>query len=207
MGFEQLSGRSAAAREKYGDRLPPGQYEPAKWPVLHYGKAPHISHDEWQFAIGGEVENAVELDWAAFSALPQVERMSDIHCVTRWSVFDNRWSGVLPRDLLELAGPTGNAHFALVHGHGGYTANMPLSDLLAEGTIFAHSRNGERLSAQHGGPVRLVVPHRYFWKSVKWVTGITLLAADQPGFWERFGYHNDADPWREQRYAKGISRS
>ena len=206
MGFEALGGKAARDREQYGDRLPPGQHVAKGWPVLSYGKVPAIDTGSWRLRGGGLVERELDLDWESFQALPQVERANDVHCVTRWSLLDNTWGGVDVSTILDTAGVLPGATHALVHGHGGYTANLPLDALRADGVMLVHNRNGEPLSAEHGGPVRLVVPQLYFWKSVKWVERITLLDHDRPGFWERFAYHNDGDPWREQRYAKGPVR-
>ncbi|MDZ7729628.1 MAG: molybdopterin-dependent oxidoreductase [Dehalococcoidia bacterium] len=150
--------------------------------------------------VDGEVEAPVTLDRDALLALPQTEAVSDIHCVTRWSLFDQSWKGVAPAALLAPARPTESARFALIEGHGGYRANLPLDVLYADGVLFAYEHEGAPLSTEHGGPVRLVVPQRYLWKSVKWVERVTLLAEDQPGTWEQLAYHNDGDPWREERY-------
>lgn len=206
MGFEALGGRAARDREQYGDRLPPGQHAAKGWPVLSYGKVPAIDTADWRLRVDGLVKRELEMDWNEFLGLPQVERTNDVHCVTRWSLFDSAWGGVDVATILDIAGvQTGAAH-AIVRGFGGYTANLPLEALQAEGVMLVHSRNGAPLTREHGGPVRLVVPQLYFWKSVKWVERITLLDQDRPGFWERFAYHNEGDPWREQRYAKGPVR-
>ena len=207
MGFESLSPQRLAERERWGDRLPPGQRPTAKWPVLHYGAVPAIDLAAWRLRVSGLVANPLELTWDELLALPQTASVSDVHCVTRWSRFDNGWAGVLVRDLLTRAEPLPVAAFALAHAYGGYSANLPLDALLADDAILAHTHEGEPLAPEHGGPLRLVVPSRYFWKSVKWLSEIELGAEGRPGFWERHGYHNDADPWAEERFAKGRSRT
>jgi len=207
VGFEALGGRTVHDRERWGGRLPPGQHEARGWPVLHYGSVPAIQLDTWRFRVGGRCEQPLELDWQALRSLPRHDVVADMHCVTRWSTFDNAWCGVRPADILALASPLADARFVLVHGAHGYTANLPIDVLFEGDVLLAHSHNDAPLSAEHGGPLRLVVPRLYAWKSVKWVEGFTLLAEDQPGFWERFAYHNHGDPWREQRYASGRVRT
>jgi DMSO/TMAO reductase YedYZ molybdopterin-dependent catalytic subunit len=184
-------------------RLPPGQYLTEKWPVLHAGDVPAYPADlaGWEFRVWGEVERPLTLDWDALSALPRVEVTQDIHCVTRWSRFDVTFAGVSWIAVRELARPRPAARFAIAHAEAGYSANVPASFLDREGALLATHADGEPLTPEHGWPLRLVVPGPYFWKSAKWLRGIELRADDEPGFWERYGYHNDADPWQEQRYA------
>ena len=182
-------------------RLPPGQSLTLKWPVLHYGSVPRFDEASWDFKISGELASPVKLSWKEFRALPQTEVTSDFHCVTRWSRLDNRWTGVLFTEVLKLVMPAPSAVHVLVLAEEGYTANVPLTDLTRPNVIFAHSHDGEALSAEHGGPLRLVVPHLYAWKSVKWVRGFLLLSDERLGFWERNGYHAYGDPWKEQRYS------
>ncbi|MDQ0456901.1 sulfite oxidase-like oxidoreductase [Rhizobium paknamense] len=182
------------------ERLPPGQHLVTNWPVLDLGQQPVLSTTGWRLSVKGLVDEPLTLDWAAFQALPQSRSLSDIHCVTTWSRYDNHWDGVMVRDLLDLVHPKAEADAVMLTSHDGYSTNLKLADFAAEDAILAHSWEGRPLSAEHGGPVRLVVPHLYFWKSAKWLTGITLLQADQPGFWERNGYHMRGDPWREERY-------
>jgi DMSO/TMAO reductase YedYZ molybdopterin-dependent catalytic subunit len=182
-------------------RLPPGQSLTLKWPVLHYGSIPHFDPAKWDFQISGEVREPKRLTWNDFRALPQTETMSDFHCVTRWSRLDNRWKGVLFTDVMKLIKSKREAHFASILAEEGYTANVPLEDLLAPNVLFAFEHDGEPLAAEHGGPLRLIVPHLYAWKSVKWVRGFVLLDRDRLGFWEPNGYHAYGDPWKEQRYA------
>lgn len=182
-------------------RLPPGQVLTQKWPVLHYGSVPSVDLDTWSFEVTGLVARPLRFDWKEFQALPRVQVQSDIHCVTRWSRFDNLWEGVSVRELLRRVEPNPDARFAVIHAEQNYTTNLPLSELLADDVLLADKHDGEILSPEHGWPLRLVVPRRYFWKSAKWVRGIELVGADRPGFWEQNGYHNDADPWREQRFS------
>ncbi len=182
-------------------RLPPGQVLTDKWPVLHHGSVPSTDLSNWDFRVSGAVETPVRIDWKQFQALPRVTVLSDIHCVTRWSRYDNRWSGVAVRTLVERAAPRTEGRFAVVHAEQGYTANLPLSELLENDALLADQHDGQPLTLEHGWPLRLVIPRRYFWKSAKWVRGIELVREDQPGFWERNGYHNDADPWREERFS------
>ena len=182
-------------------RLPPGQSLTLKWPVLHYGGVPVFDPTTWDFKISGEVEEPVRLTWEEFRALPQTEVVSDFHCVTRWSRLDNHWRGVLFTDVLKLVKPKPGAQFTLLLAEEGYTANVPLADLQQPDVLFAFEHDGAPLPAEHGGPLRLVVPHLYGWKSVKWVRGFLLLDQERLGFWERNGYHAYGDPWREQRYS------
>ncbi len=184
-------------------RLPPGQYLTEKWPVLHAGGIPSYPHDlaGWDFRVWGEVDSPVTLTWEELNELAKVEVTQDIHCVTRWSRFDTTFEGVSWSALAELAGPRAGGNFAIAHAEAGYTANVPTSFLEQDGALLATHADGEPLAPEHGWPLRLVVPGKYFWKSAKWLRGIELLDHDQPGFWERYGYHNDADPWQEERYA------
>jgi DMSO/TMAO reductase YedYZ molybdopterin-dependent catalytic subunit len=183
------------------DRLPPGQHLVKNWPVLDLGQQPTVSVDSWRLEVRGLVETPLDLNWTAFQELDQSTRVSDIHCVTTWSRYDNQWQGVATRDLLDLAMPKANASHVMLTSYDGYTTNLPLADFAAEDAILATSWEGEPLSRDHGGPMRLVVPHLYFWKSAKWLRRIDLMASDAAGFWEQNGYHMYADPWREQRYS------
>jgi DMSO/TMAO reductase YedYZ molybdopterin-dependent catalytic subunit len=183
-------------------RLPPGQILTRKWPVLHYSHVPRIDTAAWRFTISGAVEHPRELSWNDFAALPRAEVLCDIHCVTSWSRFDNRFSGVPVRAVLELAGPLPTARYVMVHADPDYTTNLPLADLDRPENLLATHHDGEPLVPEHGGPIRLLVPHLYFWKSAKWVTGFEFLEEDWPGFWEENGYHMRADPWTEERYGR-----
>jgi len=181
-------------------RLPPGQYLTEKWPVLHAGDVPHVDVSTWTLAITGEVEEPLTLSYEELRALPATDVTTDIHCVTRWSRFDTSFEGVHWREVARLARPLPDAHFAIAWAEHDFTTNVPLESLEHDFALLATHADGEPLTPDHGYPLRLVVPHRYFWKSAKWLRGIELLAHDRPGFWERLGYHNDADPWREERY-------
>ena len=196
-----LFSRKDTDREKWGDRIPPGQKLTEGWPVLHYGSIPKIELETWAFDIGGLVEEPVSFSWEQMMALPQVNLRNDIHCVTTWSKFDNDWTGVRITDLLKGVKLKPEAGHIMVHSYGGYTTNISIDDLVRPENLLAHSHNGEPLSKDHGWPARLVVPHLYFWKSAKWVRGINFIESERPGFWEMYGYHLRGDPWREERYS------
>ena len=187
-------------RMRAANRLPPGQAATLKWPVLHYGSVPKFDPATWDFRIFGLVAEPVRLTWAEFGKLPLTTTTSDFHCVTRWSRFDNRGEGVAFRDVLGLVRLQPRAAYVLVHAEQGYTANVPLMDLDRDNVLFATHHDGQPLPPEHGYPLRLIVPHLYGWKSVKWVRGIEFLDNDQAGFWERNGYHMRGDPWKEQRF-------
>jgi DMSO/TMAO reductase YedYZ molybdopterin-dependent catalytic subunit len=181
-------------------RLPPGQYLTEKWPVLHAGDVPAVDLATWTFRVFGEVEKPLELTWEQFRELPRTEHTQDIHCVTRWSRFDTTFRGVHWRDVAALVRPKPSARFAIAHAEQGFTSNVPLASLEDDLALLATEADGEPLTPEHGAPLRLVIPGKYFWKSAKWLRAIELSAVDRPGFWERYGYHNDADPWKEERY-------
>jgi DMSO/TMAO reductase YedYZ molybdopterin-dependent catalytic subunit len=193
-----LTGRIARPE---AERLPPGQHLVKNWPVLDLGLQPEVSQARWRLKIFGAVERPRVLDWAAFEALPQTHVVSDIHCVTTWSRYDNGWDGVPTHDILDLVQPKPEAAFVVLHSYDGYTTNLPLADFAAPDAMLARAWEGQPLEAEHGGPVRLVVPHLYFWKSAKWLQAIEFTIADQAGFWEERGYHERGDPWQEQRYS------
>jgi len=182
-------------------RLPPGQYLTAKWPVLHAGDVPRVDRATWTFRVFGEVESEIELDWDRFNELPRSSNVQDIHCVTRWSRFDTGFEGVHWRELAKLCSPKPSAQFVIAHAEHDFTANVPLSFLEDDKALLATHADGEPLSLEHGGPMRLVIPGKYFWKSAKWLRAIELSPVDRLGFWERYGYHNEADPWKEERYS------
>jgi DMSO/TMAO reductase YedYZ molybdopterin-dependent catalytic subunit len=182
-------------------RLPPGQYLTEKWPVLHAGTVPKIDLATWDFTVTGEVECELRLTWDQLLELPSREVTVDIHCVTRWSRFDTTFGGVHWSELARLVAPKPSARFVIAHAEQGFTSNMPIEAIEDENALIAYEADGEPLTPDHGWPLRLVVPTRYFWKSAKWLRGIELRAGDQPGFWERYGYHNDADFTKEQRYS------
>jgi len=194
-------GRGPRVSDEQKKRIPPGQYFTEKWPVLHYGGIPNVDLASWRFEIAGLVEEPVSFTWEDFMALPQASLTNDIHCVTTWSKFDNVWTGVPVAEVLKRARPKPEAKHAMVHSYGGYTTNLSLDDLNREGNLFAHTHNGQPLTKEHGWPLRLVVPHLYFWKSAKWVRSLVLIADEQPGFWEMYGYHIRGDPWQEERYS------
>ena len=181
-------------------RLPPGQYLTEKWPVLHSGSVPKTDLSTWDFRVFGEVDEPLALSWEEVKQLPSREVTVDIHCVTRWSRFDARFRGVHWNELAKIVKPKPSARYVIAHAEQGFTSNLPLEALEADEALIAYEADGEPLTPDHGWPLRLMVPSRYFWKSAKWLRGLELRASDQPGFWERYGYHNEADYWKEQRY-------
>jgi len=187
--------------EAHRGRLPPGQKLVTNWPVLDLGVQPDVKPESWRLQIMGLVENPVALTLEAFKALPPEKSVGDIHCVTAWSRYDNHWQGVSSRALLELVKPKPEAAHVIFHSYDGYTTNVKLSVFAESDVLLAHSWEGKPLAREHGGPVRVVIPRWYFWKSAKWVMRIVLAANDKPGFWETRGYHNEADPWKEERYS------
>jgi DMSO/TMAO reductase YedYZ molybdopterin-dependent catalytic subunit len=189
--------RRGAARSD-ASRIPPGQYLTDDFPVLSAGPTPRTPLDRWSLTIDGAIDEPRRWSWSEFLALPSETFSVDIHCVTKWSKLDTRWTGV-PVDVL-LDGVQSSAGFATAWCDGGYTTNLPLEDLVGGRAWVAHEYGGEPLEPEHGGPARLLVPHLYFWKSAKWLRGLALSVEDEPGFWEAYGYHNYGDPWREQRY-------
>jgi len=182
-------------------RLPPGQKQVTNWPVLDLGVQPDVRPENWRLQILGLVKSPVVLRREDFLALPQTESVSDIHCVTSWSRYDNRWQGVSSHTLLALVEPKPEARHLVFHAYDGYTTNLTLSAFADENVLLAHSWEGKPLPREHGGPVRAVVPDWYFWKSAKWISRIEFLENDRPGFWEVRGYHNEGDPWKEERYS------
>lgn len=182
------------------ERIPPGQARTRKWPVLQYGRIPEISTDRWRLEIRGLVRNPLRFTWDEFQQLPRVQVFSDFHCVTCWSRLGNVWEGVSVKFLFERAGVLPAAKYVIATGYDdGWTTNMPLDDFLQEDVLIADKHDGEPLSFDHGGPVRLIVPRLYAWKSAKWLKAITLLDHDEPGLWEQAGYHMHGDPWTEER--------
>ena len=184
------------------NRIPPGQHQTQSWPVLHYGGVPKIPTSKWGLKLFGLIDREKTLDYAGFMALPQTKVFSDIHCVTTWSRLDNTWEGVSIIQIKNIINILPEAAFVIVHAANNFTTNIPIEDFFEPDVLLAVKHNGEPISADHGGPVRLVVPRLYFWKSAKWITGIEFSAIDRPGFWERAGYHNHGDPWKEERYGR-----
>ena len=182
-------------------RVPPGQYVTEKFPVLHYGSVPRVDLARWDFRVCGDVDSPLTLTWDQFKALPRKTVETDIHCVTRWSKLGTTWEGVAIQEILALAQVRPSARFAVAHAEQGYTANLPLDVLDDVDVLLADTFDGKPLEKDHGWPLRLVVPKRYFWKSAKWIRGLEFLDHDVPGFWERYGYHNTGDPWREERFS------
>jgi DMSO/TMAO reductase YedYZ molybdopterin-dependent catalytic subunit len=187
-------------------RTPPGQRLVKTLPVLHYGNVPRVDLEQWDFRLFGLVEEEVCWNYTEVRSLPGETLTSDIHCVTGWSMLDTIWEGVPTRELLRHVRLKPSARFVLIHAERGYTANLPLEVFSAEDSLLAWGYMGEELKPEHGWPLRLVVPSRYFWKSAKWVRGVEFLDRDTPGFWEQYGYHNEGDPWKEERYAGRNSR-
>jgi len=183
-------------------RLPPGQILTKKWPVLHYSTVPKVGLDRWRFTVRGAVERPFEIDWRELQSLPRRDTPCDIHCVTRWTRYDNVFGGVAVSELLRRAGVRPEGRFVLVSAEQGYTTNLPLADLDRPENLLALTHDGEPLTPEHGGPVRLLVPHLYFWKSAKWVRGFEILEEDYSGFWEQNGYHMRGDPWAEERFGR-----
>jgi len=182
-------------------KVPPGQFVTDKFPVLTYGATPKFDPNTWTFTLVGLLEEPVELSYKEFMALPQTKLTADFHCVTQWSRLDNLWEGVSISEIMKLVKLKPEASFAMVFCDGGYTTNLPLDALLDNDVLFAHTHDGQNLAPEHGWPLRLIVPKRYAWKSAKWARGLEFMADDRPGFWEMHGYHNDADPWNEERFS------
>ncbi len=195
-----LTGR---ATRPEAERLPPGQHLVRDWPVLDLGEKPAIAPERWTLDVSGAVERPLHWDWTAFRAQPQARSVSDIHCVTTWSRYDNAWEGVATAAIVAAARPLDRARTVVLHASDGYSTNLTLDDFAAPDAMLAHSWEGQPLTREHGGPVRLVLPHLYFWKSAKWLRRIEFIAEPSLGFWEVRGYHDRGDPWLEQRYSEG----
>ena len=196
---------SSARPVQTKEQTPPGQFVTEKFPVLTYGSTPKIATERWRLRIFGLVEREVKLDWEQFTHLPRIAITADFHCVTQWSRLGNRWQGVSFAQLIKLARPRPEARFVTVHCYGGYTTNLPRDALMDDDVLFADTLDGKPLDPEHGGPLRLVIPKRYGWKSAKWVGAVELMADDRPGFWEQRGYNNSADPWEEERFWPDLS--
>ena len=183
-------------------RLPPGQSATLKFPVLHYGPVPKADLSSWTFRAFGLVEEEISWTWDEFTALPTKTVTCDIHCVTRWSKFDTAWEGVPFREIVDRVGVKPEASYVIMHAEYGYTANLPLEVMLDDDVLLAYKFDGKPLEADHGFPLRSLIPKKYFWKSTKWLRAVEFTDADRLGFWEQAGYHNEADPWKEQRFAR-----
>ncbi len=181
-------------------KTPPGQVPTVKFPVLTYGETPNVPIEEWRLRVWGEVEEERTWTWDEFLRLPQSTIHADFHCVTRWSRFDDTWTGVMFKDLVAVVRPKASGQFVMQHAYGGYTTNLPLKLMVDEDVILAHTFNGRPLPREHGGPLRVFTPRRYAWKGAKWLNGLEFMAKDRRGFWEENGYDTLADPWKEERY-------
>ena len=200
MGFFDRNRKDVAARGYDVARLPPGQYLTDRFPVLHVGDVPEYAPGEWNLTVEGLVDRPFTVDLDELRAMPSVSLTFHIHCVTKWSKFDTTWTGVRLRDLFDRAGVQPAATHLIEHAEFGYTTNVALADALVDEAIVAYAYEGEEIEPIHGGPVRIVIPHLYFWKSAKWVRTLELRTGDQPGFWEQNGYHNHGDPFTEERH-------
>ncbi len=181
-------------------RVPPGQKLTEKFPVLHHGSVPPVGVSAWNFQIEGLIKQPRTLSFQEFSLLPRVRVFSDLHCVTGWSRLNNTWEGVSSQTIKDIVDILPEARYVMVHGAGGFTTNLPIDEFFAEDVLFAFTHDDKPITAEHGAPVRLVVPRLYLWKSAKWANGVEFMAQDKPGFWESFGYHMHGDPWTEERY-------
>ena len=193
-----LTGRATRPEE---ERLPPGQHLVRNWPVLDLGVTPNVPRERWTLDVDGAVDTKLHWTWATFAAAADETKVSDMHCVTTWSRYDNRWQGLSTRRLLDLVQPNDHARFVVLASSDGYTTNLPLEDFAAPDAMLVHGWEGKPLTRDHGGPVRLIVPHLYLWKSAKWLKAISFKTSDELGFWEVRGYHKRGDPWAEERYS------
>jgi DMSO/TMAO reductase YedYZ molybdopterin-dependent catalytic subunit len=192
----QLNERERAV----ADRLPPGQYLTEKWPVLHYGSVPKVDLTNWDFRLDGLVEQPVRLSYDELMKLPRKSVKADVHCVTRWSMLGDIWEGIPISELMKLVQLKPEATHVMVHAESGFTSNLSFEEFLRDENMLVDRRNGEPIPDEHGWPLRMFVPHLYFWKSAKWVRRLEFMAGDRPGFWEQYGYHMRGDPWKEERY-------
>jgi DMSO/TMAO reductase YedYZ molybdopterin-dependent catalytic subunit len=203
MAFNLFRQRQSGAQQaaSAAGRIPPGQKLTEGWPVLHYGSVPKVDLATWSFRCIGLLEEEVAFSWEEFNRLPQTTVQCDIHCVTSWTKLDNAFTGIAVSELLSRLRLKPEAKFVMVHSYGGYTTNLTLEDLSGPDCLLAHTHNGVPLAAEHGGPLRLLVPALYLWKSAKWVRGFEFTDKERPGFWETYGYHMRGDPWKEERYS------
>jgi DMSO/TMAO reductase YedYZ molybdopterin-dependent catalytic subunit len=203
MKLDDILGRKRAEEEvKREGRLPPGQSLTTKFPVLHYGPTPGFNEATWDLRVFGQVDNEMRWTWKEFQQLPTVTQTVDIHCVTRWSKFDTLWEGVRFSEFIKLFGVQPTAKYVIAHCEYGYTTNMELDDMMDDDVMLAYKFDGQYLDQEHGFPLRTLVPKRYFWKSAKWLRGLEFSSVDKPGFWEQAGYHNEGDPFKEERYQR-----
>ena len=200
MAFNFLRRQQSESERGVAHRLPPGQYRTERWPVLHYGSVPRVDLASWDFQISGLVEEPVRLTYQELMALPHKTVKADVHCVTRWSLLDSTWEGIPISEVMKLVRLKPGATHVTVHAEHGFSSNLSLEDLLRDENMLVDKRDGETITPEHGWPLRLFVPHLYFWKSAKWVRGFEFMSGDRPGFWEQYGYHMRGDPWREERY-------
>lgn len=202
--FKRLVSRGFTGKRRApeaADRVPPGQYLTDGFPVLSAGPTPYTPQNEWSFTIEGLVKKPISWNWAEFTRLPSQSFVVDIHCVTKWSKLDTRWTGISLDTLFKQVKIDPAGRFLMAFCDGGYTTNIPLAEAINGQAFVAYSFDDQPLAPEHGGPLRLVVPHLYFWKSAKWLRGLRIIEADEPGFWETLGYHNHGDPWKEERYS------
>lgn len=193
--------KAAVVAPELAHRIPPGQTLTDRFPILHEGEVPKYDLKDWSLRVFGEVEQERTFTFDELLELPQSSIVRDIHCVTRWSKLDTEWEGIRFSDFMPLLGVKREAQYVMIHADEDYDTNLPLKDLLRDDVLLAHRFEGEPLTDKHGWPLRLVVPHLYFWKSAKWIRGIEFMREDRPGFWERNGFHNEADPFREERFS------
>lgn len=198
---ERLRSAQPKRKRELDERVPPGQFITKKFPVLTYGPVPQIDLGAWQLRIGGAVEQELSFTLEEFMSLPTVRLDTDIHCVTRWTMLGTVWEGVPFRELIDRVRPTPDARFVMQHSYGGYTTNLPLDEMMNGDALLAYRFGGEPLAMEHGGPLRVVVPRLYFWKSAKWVNRLEFMTEDSLGFWESYGYHRHGDPWAEERFS------
>ena len=200
MAFNFFRRKLNEREQAVADRLPPGQYLTDKWPVLHYGNVPRVDLATWSFTLDGLVKKPVQLTYEEFKKLPRRTVKADVHCVTRWSLLDSEWEGVPVAEVMKLVELGPGATHVMAHAEHGFSSNLSLDDFLRDENMLVDVRNGEPIAPEHGWPLRLFVPHLYFWKSAKWLRGLEFMHGDRPGFWEQYGYHMRGDPWREERY-------
>ncbi|TME90230.1 MAG: sulfite oxidase-like oxidoreductase [Chloroflexi bacterium] len=199
MAFNFFRRKLNEREQAVADRLPPGQYLTEKWPVLHYGNVPRVDLATWSFTLDGLVKKPVQLTYEEFKKLPRRTVKADVHCVTRWSLLDSEWEGVAVAEVMKLVELGPGATHVMAHAEHGFSSNLSLDDFLRDENMLVDVRNGEPIAPEHGWPLRLFVPHLYFWKSAKWLRGLEFMHGDRPGFWEQYGYHMRGDPWREER--------